>query len=443
MTDAELKALKLKQQQDAEAARGLITSAVAAAVSEAQAPVLKSVSDLAASVTALVTQMQSKGATSHMAGAPGTSGAEPERSVITGKSVEVPEGIRGTRIIKAHLKAKLDGTSVEAVLQGWGYAEEKAAFVGAREKALSQNVFMDGGALVPTEYVAEIVALLRNVTVVRKLGARAFPMGASMEMPTQDTAASAQYVGEAQPIVGSQQSLGGIRLSEKKLAALVVISNDLIRNAVLSAEQFVRDDLVQVLALKEDSQALFGVGSAYSPRGLTSLVDAAAQYNGTAASAIAPTLAEVKKELALAKRKLKTANIPMIKLGWVFSPRTEAYLYSLTDGNGNSVYAGSLDNGMLMGAPVMVTNQVPENLGWSADGSTDVSRIFFGDFSQFMIGESMAPQIEVFPNATYDLAGTVKSGISQDQSVIRALLKHDFQLRYAKSFVIVSTRMGV
>lgn len=437
MTEEEKKAAaaKAKQEADAERAKALISGAVA----EAQAPVLKAVGELTDAVKLLVGAGSKAKATNNMGGVPG---ATEDRPVILGKAVEAPAGIKAARVLKATLTAKLRGgdSTPDSVLKSWGYEAEAAALV--KERALSQSVFADGGALVPAEYSAELIALLRNKTAVRQLGARVFPMGASLEMPSQEAAATASYVGENAAIVASQQALGSLRFTEKKLAALVVVSNDLIRNSAFSAEEFVRDDLVQVLSLKEDYQALFGTGGEYSPRGIVSLTDSGNQYDATAVSQVAPTLAEVKRELAKAKRKLKAANIPMARLGWIISPRTEEYLYAITDGNGNSVFQAALDSGTLHGAPLVVTNQVPESLTWGVDGSTDVSRIFFGDFAQFMIGESMSPAVEVFPNAAYDLSGTVKSGISQDQSVIRAMLKHDFNTRYRKAFVVVGVRWG-
>lgn len=427
MTEAEKKALAAKTAAE-EQAKAL----VAGAVSEAIAPMMKGIGELVEVLKAQATAQAQVKATDNL-GDPTAA----TRPAITGKQVEVPAGIKAARVIKAQLAAKLGGSNdVEGKLKAWGYHEEAAMF--SREKAMTQNVFAEGGALVPAEYSSELIALLRNKTAVRQLGARAIPMGASLEMPSQDQAATAYYVGEGVAITVSEQKVGSMKLSEKKLAGLVVISNDLIRNAVIAAEEFVRDDLVQVLALKEDYTAIFGTGGEYTPRGLVSLIDASHQYAATAATPQTPTLAEVRKELAKAKRKLKTANIPMVKLGWIMSPRIEETLYAITDGNGNAVYAAALDNGMLHGAPVVVTNQVPENLG----GTTDESRLIFGDWSQFLIGESMAPSIEVFPNAAYDSSGTVKSGISQDQSVVRALAKHDFNTRYSKSHVIVALRWG-
>jgi HK97 family phage major capsid protein len=441
----EQKKAALQAKQDAEAARvkSLIASAVATATSEAQAPMLKAVADLtvALSEATKANSAVAVKATNNM-------GTDPGRMAITGKEAKEGSGISAARVLKAQLvvalqnKGGINSDAVGDVLKGWGYSTEERMFRDARTKALAQNVFADGGAIVPVEYSSELVALLRNVTAVRKMGVRTIPMGASLEMPTAESAATAAYVGENAAITSSQQTLGTMRLTEKKLGALVVISNDLIRNAVIGAEEFVRDDLVQVLALKEDYTALFSPGSEYSPRGLTSLVLAANQYNQTAASHIAPTLAELRAILAKAVRTLMEANIPMVRMGWIFNPRTWAYLWAITDGNGNAVYQAEMAQGRIMGYPFIVTNQVPNNLTWSVDGSTDVSCIFFGDWSQFIIGESMGLQLEVFPNAAYDISGTVHSGISKDQSVIRAIQKHDFNVRYNRAFVIVKTRMG-
>lgn len=448
MTEEEKKAAAAKAKQDAEAARA--KALIATAVNEAQAPLLKSIGDLteqlgkliASGVGAVATGAQAK-ATNNMGGV-----NDSTHQAIVGKSAAAGSGISAVRVIKAHLTLALKRTTVNeqtvaAELRSAGYHDEARAFEHAvQTRGLSQGVFADGGAVVPQEYSTELIALLRNQTTVRKMGGRGLPMGASLEIPSQDQAGTAYYVGEGQAITGSQQSFGAIRLAEKKLAALTVISNDLIRNAVIAAEEFVRDDLVQVMALKEDFQALFGTGGEYSPRGLTSLVLAANQYNATAAAQATPTLAEMRKELAKAVRTMMEANIPMAKLGWIINPRTWSYLWSITDGNGNAVYQAEMAAGRIAGYPFLVTNQIPNNLAWTVDGSVDVSCIFFGDWAQFLIGESMAPQVEVFPNAAYDLAGTVVSGISKDQSVIRALQKHDFNIRYRNSFVVVKTRMG-
>lgn len=402
--------------------------------------IAKAIAPVAAEMKSLRDELSKRKSTSYMDGLPSSGVSEV-------KEVEPPAGVRAARVIKAHMVARMSGGQVGDVLQGWGYASEAKAMERtvaeiSQKRALGMGAFADGGALVPVEYSNDMIKLLRNKTAVRKMGARAIQIGAALNLPEQTQAATAQWVGEGQAIVPSQQRVGGQMLSPKKLAAIVPISNDLIRNASIGAEEFVRDDMVQVMGLKEDLTFLFGVGGEFSPRGLTSLTATANQYAATASAPKAPTLAEVKTELANAKAKLMGANIPMTRLGWILSPRTWQYLYAITDGNGNSVYSAQLDAGMLAGAPYIVTNQIPENLG----GSADESRIFFGDFDQLVIAESsvLPLTVEVFPNATYDSTGSgnIVSGISNDQSVIRGLQAEDFGMRYRAAFVVVAVRWG-
>ncbi len=447
LTEAE-KAKLASERAAAETAR--VQKMIADAVTEANKPMREAVTTLADAMAKMATAPAVSPKVTNNMGEPPNGSVENRGTVTGGESAAKGKGLHAVRVIKASLvvamsnRGQVNPDDVQKILKGQGYEHESRIYDGALKKELAQNQWANGGVLVPQEFSTELIEFLRNVAVVRQMGARAIPMGATLEIPNQASAGTAYYVGEGVAITPSQQSLASIRLAEKKLAALTVISNDLIRNAYLSAEQFVRDDLVAVIALKEDLQALFGTGGEYGPRGLTSLIDSASQYNSTAASQPAPTLAEVRKELAKAVRTLMEANtngLPGARIGWIFAPRTWAYLWSITDGNGNAVYQTELASGRLLGYPFMVTNQIPINQTWSVDGSTDVSSIFFGDFNQFLIGESMGMQVEVFPNAAYDLSGTVVSGISKDQSVIRAMLKHDFNVRYTKSHVIVKTRM--
>ena len=73
-----------------------------------------------------------------------------------------------------------------------------------------------------------------------------------MTLPRQASPATASYGTENSQIAASQQSLKQIVASFKKLTALVPISNDLMRYADPAIDAMVRDDLVEVIALRED-----------------------------------------------------------------------------------------------------------------------------------------------------------------------------------------------
>ena len=143
-------------------------------------------------------------------------------------------------------------------------------------KALVAGVGGSGGYIIPPEYINEIIELLRAKAVVRKSNPRTMPMPrGTMTLPAQTAAATATYSGEATKIAVSQQKVGQIIASYKKLTALVPISNDLMRYADPAADAFVRDDLVKVVALREDLAFITGDGTANTPRGFLSRSKAA------------------------------------------------------------------------------------------------------------------------------------------------------------------------
>ena len=97
-------------------------------------------------------------------------------------------------------------------------------------KALVTNVGASGGFIVPPDQATEIIEVLRPQTSVRSSNPRGVPMPrGTMTLPSQTSAATAAYAGEAQKIGSSQQGFGQVVASFKKLVALVPGSNDLLR----------------------------------------------------------------------------------------------------------------------------------------------------------------------------------------------------------------------
>jgi HK97 family phage major capsid protein len=384
-------------------------------------------------------EMKAKGS-NHMGGL-----VDADRPITSGqKTADEGTGLRFVRMVKAKAVAALDGGDVDTVLRGWGYkhiADHAKQFV-TQAKALGQSVFAEGGRMVPPEFSSEFIALLRNVTLIRRAGARSVPLNGTLDMGRQNSAGQAFYVGENAPVTPSEQRLGSIVLSEKQLIALTALSNMLIRNASQSAEQFVLEDLRNVMALREDLAFLFGTGAQETPRGLTSLLASANQYNATAVAPKAPTLAELRVEFAKAIGTLKKGNIPMLTPHWLMAPRTEQFLMGVTDGNGNAVFESQMEAGRLRGLPYLVSNQIPENLGNTAGTGSDFSRLMLVDTSQEVIGDGMQVEATVIPNGTYEEGGQTRSGVSRNQSVVRLVSTHDHNVRYDTCGVSIAVQWG-
>lgn len=300
-------------------------------------------------------------------------------------------------------------------------------------KALLAGVGASGGFMVPPDHAAEIIELLRANTVVRKAGPRMLTMPrGTMTLPRQSQAASAGYGSEVSSITQSEQKLDAIVATYKKLTALVPVSNDLLRYADPSADALVRDDLVQVMARREDLAFLRGDGTAGSPRGFNSFVQ-----SGSVITTAGTSQANINTDLSAALSRLRTANVPISNPAWFMNPRTEVALYALLNAQGMYVYRDEMAQGKLFGIPYFSTTQIPTNL---SDGTnSDCSELFLAEMTQALLLDSMQLELSVSREASYlDSTGATVNTFQQDQTLIRAISEHDFQMRHPEAIAKVN-----
>jgi HK97 family phage major capsid protein len=316
---------------------------------------------------------------------------------------------------------------------------------GSVQRALGESTLIDGGALTPDEFSSEFIELLRPATVVRRAGARVVPMsGGSLTMGRQNAPGTATYVGENTIVDATQQQYGQLQLQAKKLMAVTPISNDLIRDAVLSAEMLTRDDLVKVAAITEDQAFLRGTGTQFTPKGVRNWLQSANVFDTLQAGSIA-TAQEVLQSLDYLMQAPPENNVPLTSAAFFMRPRAKMFLATLRDSVGGFVFRGELQgkSPTLYGWPVYETTSIPNNLNQL--GGSNESEVYFGEVPELLIGENTQLLVQIFPGGTYnDINGNLQSGISQDQTVITITLRHDFAMRHTASWaVLVENKWGV
>jgi HK97 family phage major capsid protein len=330
-------------------------------------------------------------------------------------------------------------------------------------RALVASTGPAGGFIIPPDYMNEVIELLRPAAVVRGSNPRVIPMPrGTMTLPGQASPATASYGTENSQIATSQQTLRQIVASFKKLTALVPISNDLMRYADPAIDAMVRDDLVEVIALREDLAFLLGDGTQAAPMGFTGFANAwavsqggtagvwSANANSTAAvngNAGNPLLgqnggnfitsnetyneATVVAELTGLINRLDVANVPDRKRVWYMHHRTYNYLFGLLNSLGLYVFRDELTRGTLYGYPFKKTTQIPISI-WDPTGTNrDCSFIILAEMTEAMILDSMSMELAVSREGSYtDAGGNTVSAFQYDQTLIRAITEHDFQLRH-------------
>ena len=366
------------------------------------------------------------------------------------KRYDVPESQRLTadppaeerRIDVATTRAYEKGDALGAIVAArmrFGAWQQPAAVKWAQQtygesspqcRALQQSNFTAGGAFIPENFVgAEFIELLRATARVRQAGARSITLtNGSATIPKLTGGASGGWIGnEGDNATPSQPTTGQVKMAEKKYMVLVPISNDLRRNSSLETERVVRDDMVRVTANDEDVAFLKGTGLSGQPKGIYYWVGDAGRTDSAGTS-----LANVRTDIRTAKNRLNTANAPMVRRAWFLHSRDADYMgWELIDGNSNLVFpAMQADEGaILAGARVYRNNNISTVLG-----SGNKSEVYYVEMSECFIGDNMAMELELIENAVYaDASGTLRSGVSRDESVIRLIRKTDFAMRHTES----------
>lgn len=347
-------------------------------------------------------------------GKPGARPAQPVDPAAKGVTVGF--------VVHALARCKGDRDKAASYLEAEGHSGISAALSGATEAA--------GGVTIPRPMAAELIELLRARVVVRAAGARTFPMPAGQVRHAKQTApATATYVAENAAITPSEPTFDKLDQSFKKLTGLVPIGNSLLRHSGFAMAQMVRDDLLKVMALREDLAFIRGDGSANTPRGIRNWLLAA---NWTAAlnSGVAATAAAAETALRRVVSRVEDANVSLTNPGWIMRASAKNFLANLRDAVGNKLFPSIEANGQLLGAPIYTTTQIPNNLATAGDET----EIYFGEFSEAMIGDSMDLSIGVSTEAGYYDGANYISAFQNDLTLMRAISEHDFALEHDVAF---------
>jgi len=321
--------------------------------------------------------------------------------------------------------------------------------------SLAEGVGNLGGYLVPPEYLQDqFIPLLRARAVVRMAGARIYPTKSDIVyIPSQTGGATAAWYGENATLSASNLTFGQLTINIRKLGALEYISNELLADSSPAADQLVKEDLANVIALKEDSTYLMSNGAApnwaNAPIGFASYpgVTTVALTNDGAGNGAALIVGD----LFRIKLALMNANVPFdASMAWFMSPRTwdqiaqfkdaqnRYLLETLTGGNISQYPAygaypegdeGSVKGsvqGRLFGYPVYVTANITDTNTWG--NAATASYLFFGRMNDVFIAERAGLEL-----MASNVAGTA---FASDQTWVRGILREGLGIRHAPAVAV-------
>ncbi|WP_280955255.1 phage major capsid protein [Paludibacterium denitrificans] len=200
-----------------------------------------------------------------------------------------------------------------------GYGADVAA-------ALSTATPGAGGVLIPSNMSQEVIELLRPKAVIRKMGTRSVPLNnGNLTIPRLKGGASVGYIGTDGDAPTTEASFDDLKLSSKKMAALVPISNDLLAYSGVrpGIDQLIVGDLTSAIGAREDKAFIRDDGTGNLPKGLRFWCIAGNQLAAPAIDAIdAAALQAIEIFLNSLILLLEGVDANMVTPGWLMSPRT-------------------------------------------------------------------------------------------------------------------------
>jgi len=294
-----------------------------------------------------------------------------------------------------------------------------------------------GGAIVPDQYVDELIELLRPKTVLDKLPGVQFlypDRGASLTIPRKGAGTTASWVGENVDIPLSTMTFEQIQMSAKKLAVLVGLSNSLLKFSSPSAENVLRQDMMAEAAEKTDIAMLRGSGTEHQPKGIR-FSDGVDAWEIESPNGKVPDADDMIEAVA----RLENANAA--PSAWVMSSRMKAVVRKMKTTDGDYIWRDALtqaDPSTLLGLPVLICNQIPNNLTVGTSG--DCTEIYLGEWNLLTVATWRTLELAASQDASlWDATDSrAVSAFQRDQTLVRLILETDIALRKPEGFLVMT-----
>lgn len=272
-------------------------------------------------------------------------------------------------------------------------------------------------------FMGDFVDYLRPRTIIGQFGQNGIPdlkrIPFNVHIKGQTSGGSAGWTGEGKPKPVTRFDFNDVYHGYAKVAAISVITEELIRFSDPSAEAMVREGLAGALIERIDTDFVDpdkGLVQGVSPASITNDV-VAGSSSGDDGDAVRADIAQLWGS-ALA------ANLPLTSAVYITTPAIALGLSLLMNALGQREFPDvSMSGGRLLGVPVLVSNYVPEGSFILAFAS----EIFLSDDSTVTVDASREASIEMIDAPTQDAEyGTGASLVSMYQTDSVALRAHRF-----------------
>ena len=272
-----------------------------------------------------------------------------DRQPISVKSMQ-PKGYAFTKFAMAVAKSKGNLMQAEQIAKGFDDVPEVAKVLKA---AVDFGTTTDSEWAAPlVEYTTmqnEFIELLRPETILGKMdGFRRVPFNS--RLVGQKSGSSVQWVGEGKQKPVSALAFDAKQLGFKKLAGIVVVSDELVKFSNPQIVGIVQSDMIATIATFLDDAFLNPAyaGSDTAPASITNGVTPIAA-SGTSAD-------DLKRDVQAVFASFLAANQSVAGAYWVMSATQALAISMFQNALGNAEFPGlTMNGGTLFGLPVVVS----------------------------------------------------------------------------------------
>jgi HK97 family phage major capsid protein len=275
---------------------------------------------------------------------------------------------------------------------------------------------VNGGYAVATE-IGGFIQALRPLLACARAGATLMSgLTSNVGLPRHKAASTATWKGEVAALDEQTPEIEQLQLAPKRIGAWTKLSKQLVAQSSPDVEAFVKQDLMEAIAVGFDYAAINGTGADNQPTGILATSGIGNVAGGT--TGLAPAFSHLLALVAAVANSNALAGRP----GFVFSTKVEAKLRG-------TVKVASTDSKMILeeeqltlaGQPWLASNNSPDNLSKSTSVGI-CSAILFGNWADLILasfGEGVDMVVDPFTLATTGQTRVVVNSLA-DVGVRRA-----------------------
>ena len=259
------------------------------------------------------------------------------------------------------------------------------------QRDLATSTAGAGGNLVATNLLAaDFITLLRNASLVRRMGARVLGgLVGNVAIPRQTGGITPGWVAQAGAGTEGDATFGQLTLSPKTAHGIQDVTRDLLLQGTPAVEGLIRADLIESMATQLDLIALHGTGASNQPTGLAATAGIGAVAGGT--NGAAPTwdnIVDLESQVA-------NSNAAFGATGYLTNTKVRGKLkrtQKFASTNGQEIWMPAMAGddsslfGSMNGYRAGVSNNVSSTLT-KGTASGVCSAIFYGNWGDLLIGE--------------------------------------------------------